>query len=94
MRIADHIFKYMIEKDIRCLMWGDGELVNAAGPHVTVYNQHPLNVMTAALNAMERAPDLFLKQRIRGHDSRVRQRTVRGFRIHPHLLETTEQGEG
>ncbi|MEO0568292.1 MAG: hypothetical protein AAF066_11210 [Pseudomonadota bacterium] len=80
MRIADHIAEYMREHDIHCLMWGDGSLVNAAREHISGRSgSHPLNVMTAACNAMERAPDLFRKTRIHGCDANGNARVVRGF---------------
>lgn len=81
MRIADHIHKYFIEHDIEIVMWGDGCLVDASRKHVKLKNMHPLNVMDAAINAMDRAPDLFEKSYVRGHDSQSRQRVVRSFKV-------------
>lgn len=91
MRIADHIAEYMRAEGHRSLCWGDGALVNAARDHIKGRaGSHPLNVMTAACNAMERAPDLFEKFKIHGHDCRSNARVVRAFR----LIEVQEQREG
>ncbi len=81
MRIADHIHKYFVEHDIEITIWGDGCLVDAASKHVKLKNMHPLNVMEAAVNALDRAPDLFEKGYVRAHDSQLRQRVVRSFRV-------------
>ncbi len=87
MRIADHIAIAMREAGLSSVMWGDGLLVNAARQHMRLRNSHPLNVMTAACNAMERAPDIFEKRHIRGCDCNGNSRLVRGFL----LIEPTNE---
>lgn len=79
MRIADRIALHMREQGTEWIMWGDGSLVDAAHGHVKA--NHPLDVMRAACDAMDRAPDLFEKHTIRGMDSRARDRLVRGYRL-------------
>ena len=91
MRIADHIAIYMREHDISALMWGDGALVNASRAHISGRSgAHPLNVMTAACNAMERAPDLFRKTRVHGSDANGNARVVRCFWLLPSEPEVTK----
>jgi hypothetical protein len=68
---------------ITCVSWGDGILVDTCREHMRLKNSHPLNVMKAACDAMERAPDLFEKFMMYGHDARARARVVRAFRLKP-----------
>lgn len=81
MRIADRIAAYMRENNMESLGHGDGALSDAAAEHVNLGRSHPLNVMGAALDAMERTPDLFEKFYRRSSDCRGRQRLVRCFRL-------------
>lgn len=82
-RIADRIAHAMIEQDYgSTIMWGDGLLNDVAADHITgKMSRHPLDRMTAACNALERAPDLFEKRFIRGHDCNGHDRLVRGFKL-------------
>ena len=61
-------------------MHGDGILVDAAGDHVRLKNKHPLNVTKAALDAMDRAPDLFTKHYVKVDTGRG-DHLVRSFRL-------------
>ena len=80
MRIADHIAAYMDREGITYAAWGDGFLCDVGRPLMRGRAAaHPLNSITAACDAMERAPDLFRKFRMRGHDSNGRARIVRCF---------------
>src|ERR1700689_2462651 len=79
MRLAEHIAAELRVRGYRSVTWGDGVLVDAAGDHTRLTNNHPLNVMKAALTALERAPDLFRKTYIIAHDGRARRRAVRCF---------------
>lgn len=82
MRIADHIAAALREDGTEWVCWGDGILVDVAKPHLKGHAaSHPLNVMTAACNAMERAPDLFEKHKMHGMDCRGRSRVVRAFKL-------------
>ena len=81
MRLADHIAAEMRLQGIHCVCWGDGMLVDVCSDRMRLKNDHPLNVMTAACDAMERAPDLFRKFMMLGHDARCRQRLVRAFEL-------------
>lgn len=81
MRLADRIADEMIGEGITCVSWGDGLLVNACRDHTRLKNPHPLNVMKAACDALERAPDRFEKFMMHGHDARARQRVVRAFKL-------------
>lgn len=81
MRLADHIAEAMKQENIRYICWGDGFLVDTARDHLKLRNMHPLNILKAACDAMERAPDRFEKFMMRGHDCRARQRLVRAFRL-------------
>lgn len=82
MRIADRIADALIAEGITCVCWGDGILVDAAREHLRGRAAaHPLNAMTAACNALERAPDRFRKFKMRGHDCNGRQRAVRAFEL-------------
>ena len=88
MRIADHIAAQMRADAITCVCWGDGILCDVARPLLRGRAaSHPLNAMTAACDALERAPDLFRKFRMRGHDSNGRARIVRAFE----LIDTKER---
>lgn len=80
-RLADRIAHAMISQDYGDhIMWGDGLLNDVAYGHVRGrMGRHPLDRMTAACNALERAPDLFKKSRTLGMDSRGRERVVRYF---------------
>lgn len=82
-RIADRFAHAMIEQDFGPnVMWGDGFLSDLAGGLVKgKMSRHPLDRMTAMLNALERAPDLFEKRYIRGGDCKGRNRLVRGFKL-------------
>lgn len=84
-RIADDIAHQLIDgydfKIGSIVMWGDGILSDASGLITGKLSNHPLDRMTAACNALERAPDLFQKVKIRGMDSHARSRDVRGFRL-------------
>ena len=52
-RIADHIADYMRHEGMTSICWGDAALVNAARDHIQGRaGSHPLNVMTAACNAI------------------------------------------
>lgn len=81
MRLADRIAVEMTSRGVACVCWGDGVLVDACRDHVSLRNDHPINVMKAACDALERAPDRFQKFRMKGHDSRARARTVRAFKL-------------
>jgi hypothetical protein len=64
------------------IMWGDGLLNDASYGHVTgKMSKHPLDRMIMALNALERAPDLFEKRHVRAHDSNCHERLVRSFKL-------------
>lgn len=82
-RLADRIAHAMIAEDYgSTIMWGDGLLNDVAYGHVTGrMANHPFDRMLAALNALERAPDLFEKRHIRGCDSRGQNRLIRGFKL-------------
>ncbi|WP_422363133.1 hypothetical protein [Pyruvatibacter mobilis] len=87
-RIAEYIAEALIEDGTTCVCWGDGILVDVARPHLKGHAaSHPLNVMTAACNALERAPDLFEKRKMYGMDCRGRARLVRMFMLkQPHTV--------
>lgn len=78
-RIADRIAVKMREIGLTRCCWGDAFLGDDYG--IKLRNNHPLNRITAACNAMERAPDLFEKYHIRGMASGGQERIVRGFRL-------------
>lgn len=84
-RLADRIANVMLDPDSgygNVIMWGDGLLNDVAYGHVTGrMSKHPLDRMIMALNALERAPDLFQKSWTLAHDSNGRQRRVRSFRL-------------
>jgi hypothetical protein len=82
-RLADRIAHAMIADDYGAtIMWGDGLLNDVACGHVSGrLSRHPLDRMIAALNALERAPDLFEKRMIRACDSNGSERVVRGFKL-------------
>ncbi len=71
------IWLWMREKDLDELTWGDGDLTGA-GNYVEIRG-HPLDVMRKTLDEMEKRPDLFMKRKIRAHDSLGRSRVVRSF---------------
>ena len=83
LRLADRIAHAMVEQDYGdTIMWGDGLLNDVAYGHVSgKMAGHPLDRMIMALNALERAPDLFEKRMINGCDSRGANRVVRGFKL-------------
>lgn len=81
MRLAERIAEALRAEGAVWVCWGDGILVEACGDHVKLKNNHPLNVINAACNAMERAPDIFEKHLVRGHDARCRSRLVRAFKL-------------
>jgi hypothetical protein len=78
--VDDHA---MIEEDYGDrIMWGDGLLNDVVYGHVTGrMAKHPLDRMIVALNALERAPDLFRKTHVHAHDSACRERVVRCFQL-------------
>jgi hypothetical protein len=82
-RLADHIARAMIDQEYGdTIMWGDGLLNDIAVDHVKgKLGRHPLDRMIAALNALERAPDLFEKGMIHGCDCSGHNRVVRGFKL-------------
>lgn len=82
-RLADRIAHAMIEADYGdTIMWGDGLLNDVAYGHVKgKMAKHPLDRMIVALNALERAPDLFEKRMIHGCDCSGNNRLVRGFKL-------------
>lgn len=82
-RLADRLAHAMIEQDYgSTIMWGDGLLNDVAYGHVSGrLSNHPLDRMILALNALERAPDLFEKRMIHAHDSNNHSRVVRGFKL-------------
>ena len=82
-RLADRIAAAMIAKDYGDrIMWGDGLLNDAIVDHVRGrLSRHPLDRLTAACNALDRAPDLFRKYRVNGCDSRCRNRVVRAYQL-------------
>lgn len=80
-RIADRIAAHLRSLGITSCCWGDGLLTEEFG--INLKNNHPLNRMTAACDAMERAPDLFEKFHIRGMASNGQERIVRAFRLKP-----------
>lgn len=84
-RLADRIAHAMIADDgyTDCIMWGDGLLNDCVVDHGSKAKmaRHPLDRMIIALNALERAPDLFEKRRIHAHDSNANARVVRSFRL-------------
>lgn len=81
-RIADHIADALRREGTEWVCWGDGILCDVARPLLRGRAAaHPLNAITAACDAMERAPDLFEKHLMHGHDSRTRARVVRAFRL-------------
>lgn len=95
-RLADRIAAHMIEEGITNCCWGDGFLVDVCRDHMSLENDHPIMVLTAACNAMERAPDLFKKWKIRAMDSRGHDRVVRAFGlkddVKPRALSPGEKG--
>jgi hypothetical protein len=81
-RIADYVADYMREENMSSVCWGDGFLVDASASHIRgKMSKHPLDIMTAACNALERAPDIFEKFMMRGHDCNGNPRVVRAFRL-------------
>jgi hypothetical protein len=82
-RLADRIAHAMLAEDFgSTIMWGDGLLNDVSYGHVSGrLSKHPLNRMILALNALERAPDLFEKRMIHAHDSNNSERLVRGFKL-------------
>lgn len=82
-RLADRIAHAMIEDGYgQHIMWGDGLLNDAAYGHVKGrLSRHPLDRMIAALNALDRAPDLFEKHWYSGIDSNGRPRRLRAFKL-------------
>ena len=62
------------------VMWLDGWILDQVGDMVRVKIDHPMNRMRAIFSHLERCP-MFEKRRIRGMDSRGRDRVVRGFRL-------------
>jgi len=83
MRLAERIANELRSQGGVWCSWGDGILVDVCYDHVKIRNKHPLNVMKAACDAMERAPDIFEKLMIRGHDARCRPRLIRAFKLRP-----------
>jgi hypothetical protein len=81
-RLADRIAHAMIEQDYgSSIMWGDGLLNDVAYGHVKGRrSKHPLDRQLAALDALERAPDLFQKHYIRLHTG-PGERLVRSFKL-------------
>ena len=80
-RLADRIADEMKRQNVRCVSWGDGLLVDVCRSRMRLKNDHPLNVMKAACNALERAPDRFRKFMMRGHDCNGNARLVRAFEL-------------
>lgn len=77
--IAEVAEETMRREGLEIVMWGDGVLVNiAVDAGVTV--PHPLNKMDRVIAALRRSPR-FEHMRIRGYDSRGRNRVVSGFRL-------------
>lgn len=79
-RIADTIAERMRAEGRDSVLWGDGFLSDQRDLF-RLANMHPLNVIEAACNALERAPDLFEKRMVHAHDARCRARVVRGFKL-------------
>ena len=77
-RVADKIAARMREIGITRCCWGDGFLSENFSSR-SLKTDHPLDRITSNCNSMERAPDLFEKYFIRGHDCGGRPRNVRAF---------------
>lgn len=80
-RLADHVADEMDRRGTQYVSWGDGILVDVCRERMHLKNDHPLNVLKAACDALERAPDRFRKFMMVGHDARGRTRTVRAFEL-------------
>jgi hypothetical protein len=85
-RLADRIAQAMIDDDgyyDQCIMWGDWLLNDCVVDHGCTGKmaRHPLDRMIVALNALERAPDLFQKQHVHAHDCNANARVVRSFKL-------------
>lgn len=81
-RLADIIAHAMALNDYgTTIMWGDGLLNDVAYGRVTGKKaQHPLDRQILALNALDRAPDLFEKRYIRVWTG-VAETRVRSFKL-------------
>lgn len=79
MRMADAIAEGMRRDGVTSIGWGDNRLVDYVA--ALTQREHPLNKMSAAMAAMEHAPDLFEKRYRRSADNRGAERRVRCFRL-------------
>ena len=80
-RLADRIADGMMADGCHTMGWNDHRLVDYIGGHTRLKNSHPMNVMRAACDAMDRAPDRFEKFYRRSADIRGNDRIVRCFRL-------------
>jgi len=76
------VIDYMNNDDYECwwCMWGDGLIVDACSHLFKGKNNHPLNVMQAAIDGLAK-DDRFKKFKIRGMDASARSRVVRCFEL-------------
>lgn len=81
MRLADRIAAGMRADGVESIGWLDNALVDYVHGHTRLRNPHPINQMSAAMAAMERASDLFEKFYRLSMDSRGNERRVRCFRL-------------